>query len=331
MCINNWRKIGGKNMKNLTVVLIIFAALMPFRMAAGDDCELLLTPLVDAQYTQIPPSSQAYLETKLSQMITQNGMGMGVRGGQFCLLAKCDILSKDVIGGAPIVQTQRLSFTLFIADMIDEKIISSTNIEVVSSGSSEAQTYINAIRRLNVRDRNIQEMIRTGKEKIMSFYNTNTDAIIKKAQNLATVNSHEEALFLLMSIPECSPKFDKVVAACAPIYQAYIDRACEQNLMAARACWAASPNANGAARAGAFLSNLEPLAKCYGDALTLYNEMKSSVGEDWKYEFKYYDPRALERERIDLQRDLIYAYRDVGVAFGNGQQPITTNILTRLR
>jgi len=312
-------------MKKLTVILIIsaIAAWMPFHLEATD-CELLLTPLVDANFTQIPPASQAYLETKLSQMITENGIGIGVRGGQFCLLAKCDLLSKDVLGGAPVVQTQRLSFTLFIADMIDEKIIASTNIEVVSSGTSEAQTYINAIRRLNVKDRKIQDMVRLGKEKIMDFYNTNTEAIIKKAQNLATVNSYEEALFLLISIPECSPKFDQAIAACGPVYQAYIDRDCAQNLMAARALWAASPNAAGAAKAGEYMSAIEPAANCYGEAVRLYNEIKNSVGEDWKFILRNYDERALERERINM-------YREIGVAFGNGQQPITTNIIGRLR
>ena len=310
-------------MKKLTLILIILAVLMPFRMAATD-CELLLTPLVDARYTQIPPASQSYLETKLSQMITENGIGIGVRGGQFCLLAKCDLLSKDVLGGAPVVQTQRLSFTFFVADMIDEKIIASANIEVVSSGTSEAQTYINAIRRLNANDRKIQDMIQLGKEKIMSFYNTNTDAIIKKAQNLASVGSHEEALFLLISIPECSSGYNKAIAACGPIYQAYIDRECAQNLMAARALWAASPNATGAAKAAEYMSALDPAAKCFGEAVALYNEIKKSVGEDWKFILKNYDERALERDRIN-------AYREIGVAFGNGQQPITTTIFTRLR
>jgi len=311
-------------MKKLIVILTALAALTPFRVAAADDCQIVLTPVVDAQYTQIPPSAQSYLETKLKQMISENGIGMGVRGGQFCLLAKCDLLSKDIIGGAPVVQTQRLSFTFFIADMLDEKIIASANVEVVSSGSSEAQTYINAIRRLNAKDWNIQEMIQTGKEKIIAFYNSNTDAIIKKAQGLASVNSYQQALFLLTSIPECSPKYDQAIAACRPIFQDFIDRACEQNLMAARSAWAASPNANGAARAGVFLTNIEPAARCYGDAVKLYNEIKTSVGEDWKYVLKNYDPRRIQLEQIN-------AYREIGVAWGNNQQPVTTNIFTRLR
>ena len=297
-------------------------ALTPLRISAAD-CQLLLTPWVNAEFSKIPPASQAYLETKLTQMITENGIGIGVGGGQFCLMAKCDLLSKEILGGAPIVQTQRLSITFIVADMIDGKIIASTNIEVVSSGNTDVQTYNNAIRRLNAKDRNFQDFIRNGKEKIMAFYNSNGDAIIKKAQNLAAMNSYEEALFLLVSIPECSPKYDQAMAACRSIYQSYIDRDCLQNLMVARTRWAAAPNEFGAEEAAEYMSAIEPASKCYGDVIALYNEMKNSVKEDWKYEFKNYDERALERERIK-------AYREVGVAFGKGQQPSTT-IIGRLR
>ena len=321
-------------MKRITVIVFFLAAWTPFRLAAAD-CELLLTPWVDAAYTQIPNAAQSYMETKLGQMITVNGIGIGASGGQFALLAKCDILSKDVLGGAPIVQTQRMSITFFIADMIDEKILASTNVEVVSSGSSEAQTYINAIRRLNVNDRKIQDMIRLGKERIMAYYDSNTDAIIKKAQNLAMMNANEQALFLLVSIPECSPKYDAVVAACGPIYQAVIDRECQQNLMAAKLRWAASQTARGASEAGDYMMAIEPGASCFGDAVALYNEMKSSITEDVKFKYRVYeDLLSLERERLSVNREVtlesIKAYRDVGVAWGNSQQP-TTVLLERLR
>ena len=82
---------------------------------------------------------------------------------------------------------------------------------------------------------------------------------------------------------------------------------------------AASPNAIGAPQAGVYLAAIEPDAKCYSEAVALYNEIKTNVGEDWKFEFKYYDERSLERERIN-------AYKEVGVAFGKGQQPSTTVI-----
>ena len=42
--------------------------------------------------------------------------------------------------------------------------------------------------------------------------------------------------------------------------------------------------------------------------------------DDWKFEMKQY------QDGIDLEKQRINAMREVGVAFGKGQQPTTTNI-----
>lgn len=52
-----------------------------------------------------------------------------------------------------------------------------------------------------------------------------------------------------------------------------------------------------------------------------YNEVKQKVTSDWDFENreKYKDEAGLKKQRIE-------AARAIGVAFGNGQQPVTTNI-----
>ena len=58
-----------------------------------------------------------------------------------------------------------------------------------------------------------------------------------------------------------------------------------------------------------------------GEAKALYNEIKQKVTSDWDFENreKYKDEAGLKKQRIE-------AARAIGVAFGNGQQPVTTNI-----
>ena len=53
----------------------------------------------------------------------------------------------------------------------------------------------------------------------------------------------------------------------------------------------------------------------------MYNEIKQKVTSDWDFENreKYKDEAGLKKQRIE-------AARAIGVAFGNGQQPVTTNI-----
>ena len=94
-----------------------------------------------------------------------------------------------------------------------------------------------------------------------------------------------------------------------------MDQVCVENLAAAKAAWAAEQNSTGAAEAGKYLSEIYPDAKCYGDAEELYKEIKGKVLDDWKFEMKKYnDQVALESQRIN-------AAREIGVAYGNHQQP----------
>lgn len=52
-----------------------------------------------------------------------------------------------------------------------------------------------------------------------------------------------------------------------------------------------------------------------------YKQIKQKVTSDWDFENreKYKDEAGLKKQRIE-------AARAIGVAFGNGQQPVTTNI-----
>ena len=66
--------------------------------------------------------------------------------------------------------------------------------------------------------------------------------------------------------------------------------------------------------------NIYPDAKCYKEAQQLYDEIKSKVLDDWKFEMKIY------QDGVDLESQRINAIRDIGVAYGEGQQPTSTYI-----
>ena len=300
-------------------IIIFLTCIMSFAITLlrAQNCEIPLIPYVQDVKEPLPDDAHSFLETKLTQIATQNGIGIGTGFGQFYLMSKFTLLSKDIVSGSPMMISQRVNVALSIVDYFGEKVIASTNIELQATGQNESKAFINGIRSLNPANPKIQAFIKTGKEKMLDYYNNNAGNIVKKAQNLAVMKKYEEALFYLASIPECSKGYDMAIAEGKKVYRAYIDYNCQRNLMEARAAWAASPNANGAMLAGDYLVKIEPDANCYTEALSLYNEIKSSVKEDWKFEFKNYDERALERERIN-------AFREVGVAFGKGQQPSTT-------
>jgi hypothetical protein len=141
-----------------------------------------------------------------------------------------------------------------------------------------------------------------------------------RARTLAKQKKFDEALFLMQSIPSECNKYEQAIALGNEIYQQYVDYLCDRNLALARTAWASDQNAIGAAAAGEYLAQIYPEAKCYGDAMTLYKEIKGKVLDDWKFEMKKY------QDGVNLEAARINAWKEVGVAYGKGQQPVTTNI-----
>ena len=68
------------------------------------------------------------------------------------------------------------------------------------------------------------------------------------------------------------------------------------------------------------MAKIQPDAGCYDEAMALYQEIKGKVLDDWKFEMKQY------QDSVDIEKSKVNAMREVGVAFGKGQQPTTTNI-----
>lgn len=86
-----------------------------------------------------------------------------------------------------------------------------------------------------------------------------------------------------------------------------------------RTAWAGHQNSYGADNAGIYLSQILPDAKCYPEAQKLYQEIKSKVLDDWKFEMQVY------RDGVDLEKARINAWKEVGVAYGKGQKSMTYN------
>lgn len=179
---------------------------------------------------------------------------------------------------------------------------------------------MDAVSHINVNNPEFAEFVDKGKSKIINYYDTNASKIIAQAQSMAKRKEYEAAIFMLIDIPYQCKSYDLYLRTADDIYQQYIDNECNINLAQARVEWMAAQNTDGATAAGVYLAEISPDAKCYGDAMALYNEIKAKVLDDWHFEMKKY------QDSVDLESQRIQAIRAVGVAFGEGQQPTTTNI-----
>lgn len=307
-------------MKRLIVIGSLFLLFCQAVQISAQQCEISLMPFMPEQVDRLPVEAESFLRNKLTQIAVQNGLA-SEDYAQFALSPQITLITKDIIPGAPVNFAYSMEVTLFISDYFGQKVFCSTTLPIKGVGTNEAKAYIDGIKHINVNNRHIQNFIDNGKSKIVAYYDANYAHIIKKAQSLAGMKNYDEAMFLLMSIPSCSVGYDSALKAASQVYQKYVDDLCLQNLAKARVAWMQEQNSSGANEAGLYLQYIYPEAQCYNEAMALYKEIKAKVHEDWKFVMKMYD------DAVSLEKQRINAWKEVGTAYGKGQQPVTTNVV----
>lgn len=259
-------------------LIIIILALVPCininaqnTVGKADDMgRIALAAYVPQQIDKMPDAARSMLSNKLSQIVTQNGMGGSGLNQRFIITANITVLTKDLTPTAPPMTALTLEVTLYIGDGIEGTKFSSKSIEIKGVGTNETKAYIEAIKGIKPSDPSLKSFIEEGKTKIVEYYNSKCDFIIKEAQTLASQNKFEEAIFKLTGVPEvCKGCYDKCMDAIIVIYKAKMERECQTNIAKAQT-FKAQEKFDEAAEA---LSTILPDLTCYAVAKALMIEI----------------------------------------------------------
>lgn len=290
---------------------------------AGDIDRIALDVIIPEQVSKIPEFARSLLESKLIEAVTEYGMGGKGVSPRFCVTAKMEVLSKDVVPSTPTMQTYSFQVFLYLVDYVDKNILSSTSFTTKGAGANENKAYTNALRPINLKNQNVKKFLDDGKRKIIEYYNARCDFVIARAKSLATQNQFREALSTLSGVPEVSKDcYMRTLQEIGPIYQDFIDHDCKMMISAASYLWAAEPNSNGALKAGSILCQIDPDSRCYNDAQGIIKQMAAKVQKDEKRDWDFF-VKQFENE-VKLEALRIRAFRDIGVAWGENQQPVIT-------
>ena len=304
--------------RKITIIASLFISICSY----SQDCVMPISIQLDEDFANVPDAAANALYQSLSRISTVNGLTTDSPITPFVLTAHCDVLDKSNIPGPPIQTVYNLGITFYIADTYTKKKFGTAYITVDGVGTGEVKSYMNAFKQINGKNSEITSLINRGKANMMKYYDTQYSNIIKEAKRLASLQQYEEALTMVLSIPLCSKGGEQATAYGLELYKKYLNRLNLYVLNQARALWAAGQDQATAYEVCALLAQIDPEASCYADAAKLLKEVKSQVRSDIDFEMreKYHDEIKLERERIS-------AMRAVGVAFGNGQKPTTTNLM----
>lgn len=309
-------------MKNIFILLLsITYSIVGFSQnnlgSSNDEARISLLAVFPQQVSKISEEAKAVLINKMNLITSKYGIGGSAAKQRFIITANVIELTKDITPTTPAIYTYNLQLTLYIGDGIAGTLFSSLPISLKGSGKSEAKAYIMALKGLDTNDPKYGAFIEEGKTKIIKYYNSKCDFILKEAEMLSSKNEFESAISTLTAVPEvCKDCYDKAMSAVAPIYKKQIDRQCKASLMEAKNAWNQSQDASGASAASNYLGQIDPNASCYTEAIALTNTIAKRIKEldqrEWNFQMKQ------QQDDVDIQKATIKAARDIGVAYGNG-------------
>ncbi|MGN0190656.1 MAG: hypothetical protein ACI39U_03285 [Candidatus Cryptobacteroides sp.] len=307
-------------MKKILTILAA-TALATAAFAQKTENKVPVAVFVPESVDNVPEASRVLLETRLNTIASRCGMGASELT-QFYLTCYANVVEKDVVPGAPAKYINEVELTVAVVDALGKRIFDSCNLTLKGVGNSEQKAFNSAFKNLQVTDRRLAAFMSQTNGKIISYYEDNSDRIISEALLLAKSRKYDEAFFRLSLVPEvCGCYTGKVLPAALDIWQEYLDYTSQQNYMKAKAVWAAGLDKAAAEEVIGYISEIPADSKYYAEAIKLLDEIKARVGADIDYE------RALEQRDADRGYDLskssIDAWKSIGVAFGENQQPVT--------
>lgn len=302
-------------MKKLIILAASLAAATAALGAAPKSVPLTIAVPEQAEY--VPQAARAALENKMRQIANLNGMSATGDAGQFFLTCVVTVLDKQVVGGAPVKIAQQAEVTFYVADALNEKVFGQATVNVRGVGESETKSLLSALRQIAPAQPALKKLIAESNGRIIAYYEEQCDNIIRQARTLAQARAYPAAFFQLSLVPEQCACYGKVLAEAERLVLEYREYEAQAMLSKARAVWSAGMNREAAAEAAEYLAAIPFDAKCHAQALELMKEIKARVKDDIDF-----DRLQLEWEQKNKQ-DIIKGWRDIGVAYGNNQQPIT--------
>ena len=317
-------------MKKLILLILIAFQFNGTAQVKLDDFGRIILNTYLPDNNSIPAEAKKALETKLSQITTNNGMGGSTANPRFIITAVLNVTSKDIVPGPPQMIAQNIEVTLFIGDAITNTVFSNTIISIKGVGTNENKSLIDAVKNINPKNKDITAFLEEGKNKIISYYATQCDFIIKDSETLAKQEKFDEAIYKLALVPEvCKDCYFKTSELAADLYQQKIDSDCITKLAKAKMLWAGQKNAKNAEDVIDIISDINPNSACYTDVTSLTKEINAKIKAEEKARLQL----ALKKynDKITIEKQQINAYKEIAVEYAKNQPKTVTynNIIWR--
>lgn len=306
-------------------------------------CLSFLTNLVNAQNTSndigkislavvMPNNSDnlsssilSKIESKIHKLVTYSGLSGSGYNNNFVIYPKFEIYDESIVEGMRNLVVVETEFNLFVKQVDNNMMFSTYSKSIKGSGYTREQAIKEAISKIPTRETKVQSFIMEAKKKIINYYVQYCDQINSKADAFIQKQEFDQAIGLLMSVPEeVTECYEKIQEKSITAYLAYQKQYCSEQLQIAKVSFE-NNNFNSAL---SYLGQVDPSSPCNDEAQKLMVEIGKKVDEKKKEEWdlmmkKYNDEVALEKSRINAVKEIAKAYYS--------SQPKTVNYTTIIR
>lgn len=260
-------------MKNIVTLLIFIISVslnaQNTRGKTNDAGRIVLNTFI-GEMEGVPPAAAKLLKNKLSQMVAKSGMGGSESFPRFVISADVDVLTKDFTQTIPQKIGLTLGVNLYIGDGIEGTVFASRYIELKGIANNETKAFIQSFRPISPRNKKFNEFIETGKNKIIEYYNSKCDFILKEANTLADQKDFDNSISKLVEIPEvCKECYDKAMDLSSTIFKRKMENECQENMsksnsLIAQDKWEEAANP---------IAGYTPDMACYPDVKSLFTKI----------------------------------------------------------
>ena len=297
-------------MKRVLCIFSVLAISVYFAFSQNlDTANIYLGVFVPEQMEDLTPSQLGKINTKIEQICSKSGIASGYTPEGFVIYPKFEIYDDEIVeGGMQNIFSVKTEMTLFIKQY-NGALVGSVSKTYKGYGRSRNQAIVSAIQNINPSDITLKKFMSDAKVKIVDYYNTHCEQIKSKASNLSKQQKFEEAIALLMSVPEnvaCYPSISELIDV---NFESYHNQVCAEQLLKAESAMALKNYEECIAA----LSLIDPTAKCAYQARELLNSIANKISEeekrDWDFKMQQYnDSQKAETQRIEAIKEIAKAY-----------------------
>lgn len=222
----------------------------------------LRAAVIDEPYN-LSNEAISLLADRMNQVCTRHGLASSAANNRFQIVAYINYIDMDAINnGTPFFRCE-MDISFYIIDYANKQMYASTIHEspYKGMGKSKNEAYKAAIRKIRRDDEIFVEFLAEGKQKILSYYDSQCDFIMARAKSLAEQNQFDEAFRILAEVPPVSKGcYEKALTNGSSIYKSYQREKCFEFLSKAEIDGSLLKDYESAAK---YLKSIPPSSECY--------------------------------------------------------------------